>query len=159
MSLSICPWETHQICLFFYFFIYYNTVIYSILCVFQLLRVDVSVLDVESTKMDSALKVCFSPSALSHLLVTTSANKILWLNSNTGRLLREVRQTCGASLFVRFFLFCFLLHDYIYGYMYIGIWGAQGSVHLFVRQWRWTLPAHCRTQCSEGLGLQHETGY
>lgn len=61
---------------------------------------DVSVLDVESTTLDSALKVCFSPSSLSHLLVTTSSNKILWLNSNTGRLLREVREMCSACLSV-----------------------------------------------------------
>ncbi|XP_058250376.1 WD repeat-containing protein 90 isoform X2 [Hemibagrus wyckioides] len=58
----------------------------------ELLRVDVSVLDVESTTLDSALKVCFSPSALRHLLVTTSANKILWINKNTGKLLREVSE-------------------------------------------------------------------
>ncbi|XP_062848748.1 WD repeat-containing protein 90 [Trichomycterus rosablanca] len=58
----------------------------------EVLRVDVSVLDVESTTLDSALKVCFSPSSLSHLLVTTSANKILWINSRTGRLLREVSE-------------------------------------------------------------------
>ncbi|XP_047667072.1 WD repeat-containing protein 90 isoform X2 [Tachysurus fulvidraco] len=58
----------------------------------ELLRVDVSVLDVESTTLDSALKVCFSPSSLSHLLVTTSANKILWINRNTGKLLREVSE-------------------------------------------------------------------
>lgn len=57
-------------------------------------------LDVESTTLDSALKVCFSPSALPHLLVTTSANKILWINKNTGKLLREVRKMCSACLFV-----------------------------------------------------------
>ncbi|KAI5105705.1 WD repeat-containing protein 90 [Silurus meridionalis] len=56
----------------------------------KLLRVDVSVLDVQSVTLDSALKVRFSPSHLSHLLVTTSANKILWISGNTGRLLREV---------------------------------------------------------------------
>uniref|UniRef100_A0A8C8CP46 WD repeat-containing protein 90 n=1 Tax=Oncorhynchus tshawytscha TaxID=74940 RepID=A0A8C8CP46_ONCTS len=55
-----------------------------------LLRVDVSILDVESTTLDSALKVCFSPASTGHLLVTTSANKILWISANTGRLLREV---------------------------------------------------------------------
>ncbi|KAK3551522.1 hypothetical protein QTP70_017350, partial [Hemibagrus guttatus] len=58
----------------------------------ELLRVDVSVLDVESTTLDSALKVCFSPSGLSHLLVATSANKILWINRNTGKLVREVSE-------------------------------------------------------------------
>uniref|UniRef100_A0A8C7HMN6 WD repeat-containing protein 90 n=1 Tax=Oncorhynchus kisutch TaxID=8019 RepID=A0A8C7HMN6_ONCKI len=42
------------------------------------------------TTLDSALKVCFSPASTGHLLVTTSANKILWISANTGRLLREV---------------------------------------------------------------------
>ncbi|KAF7708050.1 hypothetical protein HF521_017107 [Silurus meridionalis] len=56
----------------------------------KLLRVDVSVLDIQSVTLDSALKVRFSPSHLSHLLITTSANKILWISGNTGRLLREV---------------------------------------------------------------------
>uniref|UniRef100_A0A8B9RIY0 WD repeat domain 90 n=1 Tax=Astyanax mexicanus TaxID=7994 RepID=A0A8B9RIY0_ASTMX len=48
--------------------------------------------NVESTTLDSALKVCFAPSSLSHLLITTSSNKILWINRSTGRLLREVSE-------------------------------------------------------------------
>ncbi|XP_022046552.2 WD repeat-containing protein 90 isoform X1 [Acanthochromis polyacanthus] len=56
----------------------------------ELLHVDVSILDVESSRLDSALKVCFSPASTEHLLVTTSANKILWVSTKTGRLLREV---------------------------------------------------------------------
>lgn len=56
----------------------------------QLLRVDVSILDVDSTSLDSAVKVCFAPASTGHLLVSTSANKILWLNAGTGRLLRQV---------------------------------------------------------------------
>ncbi|KAM7381807.1 hypothetical protein PAMA_012590 [Pampus argenteus] len=56
----------------------------------ELLHVDVSVLDVESLHLDSALKVCFSPASTEHLLVATSANKILWVSTKTGRLLREV---------------------------------------------------------------------
>ncbi|XP_071395607.1 WD repeat-containing protein 90 [Centroberyx affinis] len=56
----------------------------------ELLRVDVSILDVESTSLDSALKVCFSAASAGHLLVATSANKILWVSTKTGRLLREV---------------------------------------------------------------------
>ncbi|XP_068162338.1 WD repeat-containing protein 90 [Antennarius striatus] len=56
----------------------------------ELLHVDVSILDVESPRLDSALKVCFSVAATEHLLVATSANKILWLSTKTGRLLREV---------------------------------------------------------------------
>ncbi|CAN9508568.1 unnamed protein product [Ophioblennius macclurei] len=56
----------------------------------ELLRVDVSVLDAESTRLDSGLKVCFSPASTEHLLVATSANKILWVCTKTGRLLREM---------------------------------------------------------------------
>ncbi|KAI3365641.1 hypothetical protein L3Q82_010722 [Scortum barcoo] len=56
----------------------------------ELLHVDVSILDVESARLDSALKVCFSPASTEHLLVATCANKILWVNTKTGRLLREV---------------------------------------------------------------------
>ncbi|XP_068614509.1 WD repeat-containing protein 90-like [Brachionichthys hirsutus] len=56
----------------------------------ELLHVDVSILDVESPQLDSALKVCFSAASTEQLLVATSANKILWLSTQTGRLLREV---------------------------------------------------------------------
>ncbi|KAM4526174.1 WD repeat-containing protein 90 [Fundulus diaphanus] len=56
----------------------------------ELLHVDVSILDVESPQLDSALKVCFSPASTQHLLIATSANKILWLSTETGRLLRQV---------------------------------------------------------------------
>lgn len=58
----------------------------------ELLRVDVSILDVESSTLDSALNVCFSPTSLSHLLITTSANKVLWINTHTGQLLRQVSE-------------------------------------------------------------------
>ncbi|XP_043935318.1 WD repeat-containing protein 90 [Protopterus annectens] len=56
----------------------------------ELLRVDVSILDLDSTKPDSAAKVCFAPTAVGQILVTTSSNKILWLNTKTGRLVREI---------------------------------------------------------------------
>ncbi|XP_041829959.1 WD repeat-containing protein 90 isoform X2 [Melanotaenia boesemani] len=56
----------------------------------ELLHVDVSILDLESPRLDSALKVCFSPASTEHLLIATSANKILWLNTKTGRLLRQL---------------------------------------------------------------------
>ncbi|XP_040923164.1 WD repeat-containing protein 90 [Toxotes jaculatrix] len=56
----------------------------------ELLHVDVSILDVESPRLDSALKVCFAPASTEHLLVATSANKILWVGAKTGRLLREM---------------------------------------------------------------------
>ncbi|XP_026171981.1 WD repeat-containing protein 90 isoform X2 [Mastacembelus armatus] len=66
----------------------------------ELLHVDVSILDVESPYLDSALKVCFSPSSTEHLLVATSTNKILWVSTKTGRLLREVskvhRHQCSS---------------------------------------------------------------
>ncbi|XP_030626042.1 WD repeat-containing protein 90 [Chanos chanos] len=58
----------------------------------ELLRVDVSILDLESPSLDSAVSVTFSPSSLGHLLITTSANKILWIDTATGRLLREVSE-------------------------------------------------------------------
>ncbi|XP_041672355.1 WD repeat-containing protein 90 isoform X2 [Cheilinus undulatus] len=56
----------------------------------ELLHIDVSILDVDSPHVDSALKVCFSPASTEHLLVAISSNKILWINSKTGRLLRQV---------------------------------------------------------------------
>ncbi|XP_034070605.1 WD repeat-containing protein 90 [Gymnodraco acuticeps] len=56
----------------------------------ELLHVDVSILDVQSPRLDSALSVCFSPASTEHLLVATSSNKILWVSTKTGRLLREV---------------------------------------------------------------------
>ncbi|XP_061564581.1 WD repeat-containing protein 90 isoform X1 [Cololabis saira] len=56
----------------------------------ELLHVDVSILDVESPHLDLALKVCFSPATTEHLLIATSANKILWVCTKTGCLLREV---------------------------------------------------------------------
>ncbi|XP_056222733.1 WD repeat-containing protein 90 [Seriola aureovittata] len=56
----------------------------------ELLHIDVSILDVESPHLDSALKVCFASASTQHLLVTTSANKILWVSPKTGRLLRQI---------------------------------------------------------------------
>ncbi|RXM28033.1 WD repeat-containing protein 90 [Acipenser ruthenus] len=35
-------------------------------------------------------EVCFAPVATGHLLVTTSSNKILWMNTKSGRLIREI---------------------------------------------------------------------
>lgn len=66
----------------------------------ELLHIDVSILDVGSPRLDSALKVCFSPASTEHLLVSTSANKILWVSTKTGRVLREVskvhKQQCSS---------------------------------------------------------------
>lgn len=51
---------------------------------------DISILDLNSTALDSAVKVCFAPVPQGELLVSTSSNKILVLAAKTGRLVREV---------------------------------------------------------------------
>ncbi|XP_077482569.1 WD repeat-containing protein 90 [Stigmatopora argus] len=56
----------------------------------EVLRLDVSAFDPQSTFLESALKVCFSVASPEHLLVTTSANKIFWVNTETGSLFRQV---------------------------------------------------------------------
>ncbi|XP_061562423.1 WD repeat-containing protein 90 isoform X2 [Phycodurus eques] len=68
----------------------YTITIADALSLEESLRLDVSILDSESTFLDSALKVCFSSASPEHLLVATSANKILWVNTKTGCLLRQV---------------------------------------------------------------------
>ncbi|XP_055006516.1 WD repeat-containing protein 90 [Boleophthalmus pectinirostris] len=66
----------------------------------ELLHIDVSILDVESTCLDSALTICFATASTQHLLVSTSANKVLWVSTKTGRVLREVskvdKQHCSS---------------------------------------------------------------
>uniref|UniRef100_A0A663LQT0 WD repeat-containing protein 90 n=1 Tax=Athene cunicularia TaxID=194338 RepID=A0A663LQT0_ATHCN len=56
----------------------------------ELLRVDISILDLNSMALDSAVRVCFAPVPRGELLVSTSSNKILVLDAKTGRLVREV---------------------------------------------------------------------
>ncbi|KFZ61612.1 WD repeat-containing protein 90, partial [Podiceps cristatus] len=56
----------------------------------ELLRVDISILDLNGTALDSAVRVCFAPVPRGELLVSTSSNKILVLDAKTGRLVREV---------------------------------------------------------------------
>ncbi|KAM9015938.1 WD repeat-containing protein 90 isoform 1-T1 [Ara ararauna] len=56
----------------------------------ELLRVDISILGLNSTALDSAVGVCFAPVPQGELLVATSSNKILVLDAKTGRLVREV---------------------------------------------------------------------
>ncbi|XP_072273486.1 WD repeat-containing protein 90 isoform X2 [Pyxicephalus adspersus] len=58
----------------------------------EILRVDVSILDLDSTKLDCAMSLTFTSQRPYHLLVSTSGNKILWLYSKTGRLIKEVSQ-------------------------------------------------------------------
>ncbi|XP_071975857.1 WD repeat-containing protein 90 isoform X2 [Engystomops pustulosus] len=66
----------------------------------ELLRVDVSILDLDSTKLDRAVGLTFCPLRPYQLLVSTSGNKILWLDPATGRLTKEVtqvhREYCSA---------------------------------------------------------------
>ncbi|XP_041063040.1 WD repeat-containing protein 90 [Carcharodon carcharias] len=69
----------------------------------EIMLVDVSILDLETTTLDTAVKVCYPSAAISQLLVTTSSNKILWLNARTGKLIREVcniHKTVSSSLAV-----------------------------------------------------------
>ncbi|NXL63252.1 WDR90 protein, partial [Chordeiles acutipennis] len=66
----------------------------------ELLRVDISILDLTSTDLDSAMRLCFGPVPRGELLVSTSANKILVLDAKTGRVVREVspvhRVSCSS---------------------------------------------------------------
>ncbi|XP_056392449.1 WD repeat-containing protein 90 isoform X2 [Hyla sarda] len=66
----------------------------------ELLRVDVSILDLDSTRLDRALALTFSPLRPYHLLVSTSGNKILWLDPSTGRLTKEAthvhKESCSS---------------------------------------------------------------
>lgn len=50
-----------------------------------------SILDLDSTALDMALRVCFTPFPAGHLLVTTSSYKVLVLDPQSGRLIRAVR--------------------------------------------------------------------
>ncbi|NXX82299.1 WDR90 protein, partial [Urocolius indicus] len=71
------------------------------LLVSQLLRVDISTLDVNCRALGSAARVCFAPSPRGELLVSTSARKLLVLDVRTGRLVREVsgvHKLCCSSL-------------------------------------------------------------
>lgn len=56
----------------------------------QLLRVDVSTLDLASSHLDWAVAICFGPAALSHLLVSISSEKVVVLDALSGRTVREV---------------------------------------------------------------------
>ncbi|XP_048351372.1 WD repeat-containing protein 90 [Sphaerodactylus townsendi] len=63
----------------------------------ELLRIDVSILDLESTALDAAVRLRFAPSSLGHLLVTTSSRKILVLDVKSGQLIRTVSQVHKES--------------------------------------------------------------
>ncbi|NIG57872.1 WD repeat-containing protein 90 [Pontoporia blainvillei] len=56
----------------------------------QLLRVDISTLDLAGSRLDSAVAVCFGPTPPGHLLVSTSSNMVAVLDATSGRLVREL---------------------------------------------------------------------
>lgn len=56
----------------------------------QLLKVDVSALDLAGSCLDSAVALCFGPSPPSHLLVSMSSNMITVLDARSGRVVRQV---------------------------------------------------------------------
>ncbi|XP_053722443.1 WD repeat-containing protein 90 isoform X2 [Synchiropus splendidus] len=56
----------------------------------ELHQIQVSNLDVHSAKMDSALKLCFSPASAEHLLIATSANAVLWVSTKMAQVLRKI---------------------------------------------------------------------
>ncbi|VTJ61782.1 Hypothetical predicted protein [Marmota monax] len=67
----------------------------------ELLRVDVSTLDLASNHLDWAVAICFGPAALGHLLVSISSDKVVVLDALSGRTIRElpsVRPIACSSL-------------------------------------------------------------
>ncbi|XP_054524566.1 WD repeat-containing protein 90 isoform X20 [Pan troglodytes] len=56
----------------------------------ELLRVDIGTLDLASSRLDSAMAVCFGPAALGHLLVSTSSNRVVVLDAVSGRIIWEL---------------------------------------------------------------------
>ncbi|XP_047389218.1 WD repeat-containing protein 90 isoform X2 [Sciurus carolinensis] len=67
----------------------------------ELLRVDVSTLDLAGGRLDWAVAVCFGPAALGHLLVSVSSDKVVVLDASSGRVVRElpsVRPMACSSL-------------------------------------------------------------
>ncbi|XP_053132932.1 WD repeat-containing protein 90 [Hemicordylus capensis] len=58
----------------------------------ELLRINVGILDLDSTSLDTAMRLCFAPFPLNHLLVSTSSSKVLVLDSKSGRLIRTISQ-------------------------------------------------------------------
>ncbi|XP_066869045.1 WD repeat-containing protein 90 isoform X10 [Kogia breviceps] len=63
----------------------------------ELLRVDISTLDLAGSRLDSAVAVCFGPAPPGHLLVSTSSNMVAVLDATSGRLVREL--LAGMAVF------------------------------------------------------------
>ncbi|XP_048188254.1 WD repeat-containing protein 90 isoform X2 [Perognathus longimembris pacificus] len=67
----------------------------------ELLRVDVSTLDLTGSHLGLAVAICFDPASPDHLLVSMSSNKIVALDTTSGRTVRElssVRPVACSSL-------------------------------------------------------------
>ncbi|XP_059935471.1 WD repeat-containing protein 90 isoform X2 [Mesoplodon densirostris] len=56
----------------------------------ELLRIDISTLDLAGSRLDSAVAVCFGPAPPGHLLVSTSSNMVAVLDATSGRLVRKL---------------------------------------------------------------------
>ncbi|XP_030878405.1 WD repeat-containing protein 90 isoform X4 [Leptonychotes weddellii] len=56
----------------------------------ELLQIDVGALDLASSRLDSAVAVCFGPGPPGHLLVSTSSNTVTVLDTTSGRVVREL---------------------------------------------------------------------
>ncbi|XP_042827698.1 WD repeat-containing protein 90 isoform X2 [Panthera tigris] len=56
----------------------------------ELLRVDVSALELASSRLDSAVAICFGPVPPGHLLVSTSSHTVVVLDAASGRVVREL---------------------------------------------------------------------
>nr|XP_031303352.1 WD repeat-containing protein 90 isoform X3 [Camelus dromedarius] len=56
----------------------------------ELLKIDVSALDLAGSCLNSAMVVCFGPTPPGHLLVSTSSNMVAVLDALSGRVVREL---------------------------------------------------------------------
>ncbi|XP_044771184.1 WD repeat-containing protein 90 [Neomonachus schauinslandi] len=56
----------------------------------ELLQIDVGALDLASSRLDSAVAVCFGPGPPGYLLVSTSSNTVTVLDTTSGRVVREL---------------------------------------------------------------------
>nr|XP_045369601.1 WD repeat-containing protein 90 isoform X3 [Camelus bactrianus] len=56
----------------------------------ELLKIDVSALDLAGSHLNSAMVVCFGPTPPGHLLVSTSSNMVAVLDASSGRVVREL---------------------------------------------------------------------
>ncbi|XP_025733706.1 WD repeat-containing protein 90 isoform X1 [Callorhinus ursinus] len=56
----------------------------------ELLQIDVGALDLANSRLDSAVAICFGPGPPGHLLVSTSFNAIMVLDTTSGRVVREL---------------------------------------------------------------------